>query len=97
MNNLLLLSNLFITNVVLGTVKIKDNLTTESVVGGIIGLILEIAKYTGIAIVAVGVFNLILAFKDENSEAQSRGIKMTLVGVALIGMRGLLKIVGLIA
>lgn len=96
MSKLVLLSNL-LGSFVLGTVTIKDNLTTEKVVGGIIGLVLEIAKYTGYAVVAIGVFNVILAFKDENSEAQSRGIKMCIVGVALIGMRALLRIVGLIA
>lgn len=76
--------------------QIKTDLDTETVIGGILDVIFKIALYIGIVIAVVGVFSFILAFKDDNAEAQSRGIRLAIVGCALIGLKVLVELTGLI-
>lgn len=76
--------------------KINPNATTESVIGGILDVIFKIAFYIGIVIAVIGVVSFILAFKDDNAEQQSRGIRLAIVGTALIGIRVLIGLTGLI-
>ena len=76
--------------------KINPNATTESVIGGILDVIFKIAFYIGIVIAIIGVVSFILAFKDDNAEQQSRGIRLAIVGTALIGIRVLIGLTGLI-
>lgn len=75
---------------------INPNATTESVIGGILDVIFKIAFYIGIVIAVIGVVSFILAFKDDNAEQQSRGIRLAVVGTALIGIQVLIKLTGLI-
>lgn len=75
---------------------INPNATTESVIGGILDVIFKVAFYIGIVIAVIGVVSFILAFKDDNAEQQSRGIRLAIVGTALIGIRVLIGLTGLI-
>ena len=75
---------------------INPNATTESVIGGILDVIFQIAFYLGIVIAIIGVVSFILAFKDDNAEQQSRGIRLAIVGTALIGIKFLIQLTGLI-
>ena len=59
-------------------------------------IIIQIAMYVGIALAVGGVFSLVLAYKDENAEGQSRAVRIIVVGGALIGLRVLLQTAGLI-
>lgn len=76
--------------------QINPNATTESVIGGILDVIFKIAFYIGIVIAVIGVVQFILAFKDDNAEQQSRGIRLAIVGTALIGIEVLIKLTGLV-
>ena len=78
-------------------VSVNTNATTENVLGGVIGVIIEIAKYVGIVLAISGVFMLILAYKDDNADGQSRAVRLVVVAVALLGLRTLLKVTGLIS
>lgn len=77
-------------------VTIKDDLTTESMIGGIIGLILEVAKWMGYVVIAAGIFMFIFAYKDDNAEAQSRAARFAVIGALLLGLGPILELVGLI-
>lgn len=77
-------------------VNIKTDLDTEGLAGGIVGLILNIATYTGVILAAAGVLQIILALKDDNSEQQARGIRLAIVGGVLLGLKGILQMVGLV-
>ena len=76
---------------------INNNATTASVIGGILDIIFQIAFYLGVVIAVIGVVSFIMSFKDDNAESQSRGIRLALVGTALIGIRLLIKMTGLIS
>lgn len=77
-------------------VTIKENVDTGQVIGGILDVIFKIALYVGIVITVIGVFSFILAFKDDNAEQQSRGIRLAVVGAALMGLKVLVGLTGLI-
>lgn len=77
-------------------VKINDNLKTEDMVGGIVGFIIEVAKWMGLVVVAAGIFMFIFAYKDDNAEAQSRAARFAVVGALLLGLEGILKLTGLV-
>lgn len=77
--------------------KINPNATTETVIGGILDVIFQIAFYIGVVIAIIGVVSFILAFKDDNAEQQTRGIRLAIVGTALIGIKLLIGLTGLIA
>lgn len=76
--------------------SINDKATTASVVGGILDVVFNIALYLGIVIAVIGIVSFIIAFKDDNAESQSRGIRLAIVGTALIGIKVLIKMTGLI-
>ena len=75
---------------------INTNLDLNSLFGGVVDIIIQIAMYVGIALPVGGVFSLVLAYKDENAEGQSRAVRIIVVGGALIGLRVLLQTAGLI-
>ena len=74
----------------------NTNLDLNSLFGGVVDIIIQIAMYVGIALAVGGVFSLVLAYKDENAEGQSRAVRIIVVGGALIGLRVLLQTAGLI-
>ena len=75
---------------------INTNLDLNSLFGGVVDIIIQIAMYVGIALAVGGVFSLVLAYKDENAEGQSRAVRIIVVGGALIGLRVLRQTAGLI-
>lgn len=40
---------------------------------------------------------LIMAYKDDNSEQQTRGVRVAVVGAALMGLQALLRLTGLVS
>lgn len=76
---------------------IKTNVDTKTVVGGILDVVFQVAMYMGFIIAAAGIFTFIMAFKDDNAEAQSRGARLAVVGAILIGLKAVVKLTGLIA
>lgn len=89
MNKLTLINHVMLTT-------INTTLDLNSLFGGIIDIIVQIAMYVGIVLAAGGVFSLVLAYKDENADGQSRAIRILVVGGALIGLRVLLQTAGII-
>lgn len=86
----------FMTSLPAYAVTINQNLTTEKLIGGIIDFIIKVAFYMGFVIVAAGIFMLILAFKDENAEGQSRAARFCVVGAIMIGLKLILLLTGLV-
>lgn len=68
----------------------------EGVATGIINAILEIAKYAGTAMIVGGAVMTIVAFKNDNAESQTNGIRFLLIGAALAFLKTLLTTAGLI-
>lgn len=69
----------------------QQNQTMEGIMTKLLDIIFTIARYVGIVIVAIGIFNFVLAMKDENADGQSRGIKFVVVGIALVALKALMN------
>ena len=79
------------------TVSINENTDIGVLIGSIVEFICKIAFYVGIVVLITGVFMLVMAYKDDNSEQQTRGVRIAVVGAALVGFRMLLRMAGLIS
>lgn len=70
--------------------------TTDQVMTGVINIIFEVAKYVGIVLAVSGIFQLILAYKDDNADGQSRAVRLVVVALVLLGLKTLVQLTGLI-
>ncbi|MGN0671728.1 MAG: hypothetical protein ACI4KE_03770 [Anaerovoracaceae bacterium] len=70
--------------------------STDQVMKGVINIIFEVAKYVGIVLAVSGIFQLILAYKDDNADGQSRAVRLVVVALVLLGLKTLVKMTGLI-
>ena len=87
----------FVSAMPASATSINSKATTASVMGGILDIIFNIAFYIGVVIAVIGVVSFVLAFKDDNAESQSRGVRLAIVGIVLIGIKALIKMTGLIS
>lgn len=78
------------------SVSINTNLDLDQLLGGIVSIIIKMALYVGIVLAVGGVFSLVLAYKDDNSDAQAKAVRVIVVGGALIGLRALLGLAGIV-
>lgn len=77
-------------------VTINKNVTMEGLFGGIVDLIIQIAFWIGAIILVIGVFQVLNALKDDNAEGQSRAIRLSAIGVAMMCLEVFLKLAGVI-
>lgn len=75
---------------------INSNIDLDKLFGGVMDIIIKIAFYVGVVMVGGGVFNLLVAYKDEDGNAQTKAVRYLVVGGTLIGLPALLKMTGII-
>lgn len=63
----------------------------KEIFNSMLDIIYEIAFYVGAVICVMGIFNWVLAMKDENADGQSRAIKFVVIGIALVALKTLLR------
>lgn len=63
----------------------------KTMMNAILGLIIDIASYVGMAITVYGVIKIILAYKDDNANEISNGVRFAVVGLALVAIRFVLQ------
>ncbi len=68
----------------------------DQLVTSIIGIVLTLARYIGIVLIVTGVFQLVMAYKDDNADAKTRGVQLAIVGVILVGLKAILTAAGLV-
>lgn len=73
------------------TVTLGDDVSSDSLIGSAIGVILTFIRGVGVILLIWGFAQLILAFKNEDADSKSRAIMALMVGVALIALKTLLK------
>lgn len=76
---------------------ISQNMDLNTLFGGIVDIIMQIAFYVGGILVIGGVFSLLLAYKDENADAQAKAVRLIVIGGALVGLRVLLQAAGILS
>lgn len=62
----------------------------NALMGKIIGILLTITRYVGVALVIYGVYEVVMSFMQNQPEAKTKGIVMALAGVVMIGLKSLL-------
>jgi len=76
--------------------KINTGVNMDKLFGGMADIIIKIAFYVGAFLAIGGVFSLVLAYKDDNSEGQSRAIRLLVIAGVLIGLESFLKLAGIL-
>ena len=67
----------------------------SKVLSGVVNIIFTVARYVGIVLGISGIFQLILAYKDDNADGQSRAVRLVVVALVLIGLKTLVNVTGL--
>lgn len=75
---------------------LNPSVDIDTLFGGVVDIICQIAMYMGGFLVIAGAISLILAYKDENSEQQTRAVRLIVVGAALMGLKPLLHTAGIL-
>lgn len=75
---------------------VNSTIDMDTLFGGIVDIIIKMASYVGMILVIGGIFQLILAYKDDNADAQSKAIRYIVVGASLMGLRLFLTMSGII-
>ena len=61
--------------------------TMNALFSSMVNIVCNIAFYVGAIIIVSGIFNWVLAQKDENADGQSRAIKFIVCGFALVSLK----------
>ena len=59
----------------------------------VIGVLLTISKYVGIALVIYGIYEVVMSFMQNQPEAKTKGIVMALSGAVMIGLKSIVMAV----
>ena len=78
------------------TIKADGNANASELMGKIIGILLTITRFVGVALVIYGVYEVVMSFMQNQPEAKTKGIVMALAGVVMIGLKSIIKGIGLI-
>lgn len=74
----------------------KGGTDVDSLVGGIMGMMLTIARYAGMALTVWGIVKAVMAFKDDNTNEMTQGIRLAVVGAVLVALKSVLSALGLV-
>lgn len=77
------------------TISSNASANASDLMGNIIGILLTITRYVGIALVIYGIYEVVMSFMQNQPEAKTKGIIMALAGVVMIGLKGILKFAGI--
>lgn len=65
--------------------------SAESIIGKVLGIVMDIFMYIGIVLLVWSIGMLILAFKNEDADSKTRAIMLLIVSIALIGLKPLVN------
>lgn len=78
------------------TINQGDSANATNMMGNIIGILLTITRFVGVALCVYGVYEIVMSFMQQQPEGKTKGIIMALSGVAMIGLKSILKGAGVI-
>lgn len=76
------------------SVSVDSNATMDSVMGNVIGFLLTMTRWVGIALLIYGVYEIVMSFMQNQPEAKTKGIIMAFAGVVLIALKSALALMG---
>ena len=76
-----------------------NNTTTDAnaLMGKIIGILLTITRFVGVAMIVYGVYEIVISFQQQQPEAKTKGIIMALSGVAMVALKSILQALGVVS
>lgn len=77
-------------------VNLKKVENPEELMGGIMLQLCTVAQYVGLGLLAFGLFQLFMAFKDEDAGSKSRAMLLVGVGIVLGGLKTALTTMGIL-
>ena len=86
----LIFSNPALANAATAVTISPSSSSAKTLMGKIIGVILDITMYAGVGVVVFGVYETVMSFMNDQPEKKVKGITMALAGVVMIGLKGLL-------
>lgn len=57
----------------------------------VIGILLTITRYAGIALVVYGIYEIVMSFMQNQPDAKTKGIIMAIAGVVMISMKSVVQ------
>lgn len=75
----------------------NSNTDAGTMMGRIIGIMLTICRYVGIALVVYGVFEIVMSFMQNQPEAKTKGIIMALAGIVMTALKSVLVGLGVVS
>lgn len=80
-----------------GSVTVSgDNVSANTVMGKVIGMLLTITRFAGVALAVYGIYEIIMSFTQNQAEAKTKGVIMTLSGVIMVALKSVLIGFGII-
>lgn len=73
-----------------------SSVNAGSLMGKIIGILLTITFYVGIALLIYGIYEIVMSFMQNQPEAKTKGIIMALSGAVMMGLKPILTSLGVI-
>lgn len=79
------------------TVNTSAEPNADTLMGNVIGILLTITRFVGIALLIYGVYEIVMSFMQNQPEAKTKGIVMALSGVVMIALKSIIKAFGVIS
>lgn len=68
-----------------------EDVAVSSVLGKVIGIILTVAFAVGIMFLVIGIFQVVLAFKNDNPDQKHTAMTLAIIGAVLMGLKPTIK------
>lgn len=79
------------------TINTSAKTDANELMGKIIGILLTITRFVGVAMIVYGVYEIVMSFQQQQPEAKTKGIIMALSGVAMVALKSILSALGVVA
>lgn len=79
------------------TINASAKTDANELMGKIIGILLTITRFVGVAMIVYGVYEIVMSFQQQQPEAKTKGIIMALSGVAMVALKSILSALGVVA
>ena len=86
--------SLLLNQIYLVTVgSVTDGGEGDNIMGGFLGVIATVARYAGIGLAAIGIYQFIHALQEGDGQGKGRAVLFIIAGAAMFLMRNLLEAV----
>lgn len=79
------------------TVTANGSTNASTMMGKIIGILLTITRFVGVALVVYGVYEVVMSFMQNQPEAKTKGIIMALAGIVMTALKSILVAIGIVS